>query len=307
MFGGGAALFASIGAGTVLVGTNLAALLEEARVVREPCVDLGLRFVRRTHAEGYHYFMANRGDKPVDGWVTLATRAQSALILDPRFEDRAGLARLKHEGGATAIHLQLQPGESTVVRTFTDKTVAASSWRYVQAAGAPQYPGGRWTVQFIEGGPVLPAGYQTSELAAWTGRDDSELKRFAGTARYTLEFAQPVGSADDWWLDLGRVCDSARGKLNGHPVGALWCPPFEIAVGKYLRPGTNVLDVEVTNLAANRIRDLDRRKVNWKYFYDLNVVGRNYRPLDAANWPLRDAGLLGPVELKPVKFAAELK
>ena len=72
-------------------------------------------------------------------------------------------------------------------------------------------------------------------------------------------------------------------------------------VGPSLQPGTNTLEVEVTNLAANRIRDLDQRKVNWKYFYDANVLGRNYRPLDASNWPLFDSGLLGPVALVPLR------
>ena len=74
-------------------------------------------------------------------------------------------------------------------------------------------------------------------------------------------------------------------------------------MGRLLKPGRNVLEIEVTNLGANRIRDLDERKVNWKYFYDINVVGRNYRPLDASVWPLRDSGLLGPVVLKPVNAA----
>jgi len=41
--------------------------------------------------------------------------------------------------------------------------------------------------------------------------------------------------------------------------------------------------------------------VNWKYFYDINVVSRNYQPLDASGWPLFDSGLLGPVALIPLK------
>ena len=154
----------------------------------------------------------------------------------------------------------------------------------------------------MDGGPTLPPEYQTAGLVSWTTRTNAEYQRFAGTARYTVEFEKPGGSADDWMLDLGRVCESARVRLNGRTIGALWCPPFEISVGAFLRPGTNRLEVEVTNLAANRVRDLDRRKVGWKNFYDINVVGRDYHPLDASNWPLLDSGLLGPVMLKPVNF-----
>jgi hypothetical protein len=295
---------AAISAGVFLLGTNLESMLRSAGVTREPCVDLGIQFVRRMHAEGFHYFVANRGDKSVDGWVTLGTPAESALILDPRFENRIGRAALTNEAGATRVYLQLQPGESLILRTFAAKSVRTAPWPYVCAAGPPRIISGEWSVRFIEGGPELPAGFATDKLASWTARDDAELDRFAGTARYTIEFEKPDGAADDWLLDLGRVCESARVKVNGRDAGALWCPPFEIAVGKLLKPGKNLLEIEVTNLAANRVRDLDRRKVNWKYFYDLNVVGRDYRPLDASAWPLRDSGLLGPVELKPVKFAA---
>jgi len=61
----------------------------------------------------------------------------------------------------------------------------------------------------------------------------------------------------------------------------------------------------VTNIGANRVRDLDIRKVNWKYFYDANMNSRSGRgAFDASNWPLRDSGLLGPVSLQPVKKVA---
>ena len=63
-----------------------------------------------------------------------------------------------------------------------------------------------------------------------------------------------------------------------------------------------MLEVDVTNLAANRIADMDRRKVKWKYFYDANVAPLGGRGvLDASHWPLRDSGLLGPVTLQPMQ------
>jgi hypothetical protein len=67
----------------------------------------------------------------------------------------------------------------------------------------------------------------------------------------------------------------------------------------------NVLEVEVTNVSANRIRDLDRRGVNWKNFHDINIVNINYKPFDASDWPLTDSGLLGPVTLTPLAPAAD--
>ena len=295
----------AVGDGAVLIGPDLEKLLGAAGVMREPAVDLGLRFIRRTHEHGFTYFLANRGDQPVDGWVTLGTAAKSAAILDPRYEHRSGVAALRQGAdGAAQVYLQLAPGESCILRTFVRESVAGPAWAYHQTMGAAQPVDGLWRVQFVEGGPVLPAGYSTPQLASWTTRSNPEAKAFAGTARYTLEFDLPSGGADGWKLDLGKVGASARVRLNGHDVGAFWCAPFQTEVGHWLQPGKNLLEIEVTNLAANRIRDLDRRGVNWKYFYDANVVTHNYRPLDASDWPLFDSGLLGPVTLTPLKRLA---
>jgi hypothetical protein len=69
-----------------------------------------------------------------------------------------------------------------------------------------------------------------------------------------------------------------------------------------LPAGTSTLEIEVTNVAANRIRDLDRRGVRWKRFHDANVVGVDYKPLDASRWPVQPAGLRGPVTLQPLVY-----
>jgi len=54
-------------------------------------------------------------------------------------------------------------------------------------------------------------------------------------------------------------------------------------------------------VGANRIRDMDRRKLPWRIFYDINVVNTKYQPFDASGWLLRPAGLLGPVRIIPLK------
>jgi hypothetical protein len=143
---------------------------------------------------------------------------------------------------------------------------------------------------------VLPAPYTTEELASWTTQGNEETRRFAGTARYTTTFNAPVTVATTYYLDLGNVCQSARVTLNGVSLGTPFIAPFRVFVPA-LKPTGNKLEVEVTNVAANRIRDLDRRKVPWKYFHEINFVNIKYKPFDAAEWPLYDSGLLGPVTL----------
>jgi hypothetical protein len=38
--------------------------------------------------------------------------------------------------------------------------------------------------------------------------------------------------------------------------------------------------------------------VEWKNFEDINMVGIDYRPLDASIWPVQPSGLIGPVKME---------
>jgi len=292
---------AAVGKGRVFVGGDLMKALGQMRVHREPMAEMGLRFVRRKSDWGRSYFVVNRGEKAVDGWVPLGTDAKSVAILDPRFEGRGGFGAVRRtEDGRVEVYLQMLPGESRALRMFEEKK-SGREWEYAKVNGQGRPIEGEWNIEFVEGGPKLPAEIRTAKLDSWTKLGGEDAKVFAGTGRYTTEFDEPVGEADDWVLRLGRVCESARVKLNGQELGTLWCEPFEISVGKALRHGKNRLEIEVTNVAANRIADLDRRHVDWKSFHEINFVNRNYKPFDASSWALRDSGLLGLVELVGAK------
>lgn len=147
----------------------------------------------------------------------------------------------------------------------------------------------------VVGGPELPPPFETATLDTWTRRGEA-WERFAGTARYRTRFDAPAAGA--WWLDLGEVRESARVRLNGRELDTLIAPPYRLLLPELAAKG-NLLEVEVTNLAANRIRDLDRRGVVWRIFRDINFVNIDYKPFDASGWPVRDSGLLGPVTLRP--------
>ena len=60
----------------------------------------------------------------------------------------------------------------------------------------------------------------------------------------------------------------------------------------------------MTNLPANRVRDLDQRKVDWKIMNDINLASLRYKALDASGWEPEPSGLLGPVTLAPLKRLA---
>ena len=274
-------------------------VLPETKVEFEPMVGKGLSFIRRSFAGGWYYFIANRGETNFDGWITLGRAAKSVVILDPMTGHSGVASSRQSAANSMAVHLQLAAGGSVILRAFADKTAEGPAWNYWQTNGRPVEITGDWNVKFVQGGPTLPADCQTPKLASWTTFPDTNTEAFAGSADYSLTFDAPSGGDGSYYLDLGRVCQSARVTLNGKDYGTLITPPFRVVVDN-LKPTGNRLEVEVTNVSANRIRDLDRRRVLWKYFYDINFVNINYRPFDASNWPLTDSGLLGPVTLTPV-------
>jgi hypothetical protein len=277
---------------------QLLSRLAKTEVAREPLVEAGLDFIRRTHEQGHHYFLANLGDKAVDSWIPLGKPFKSAVIMDP-LTANVGVASQRQ---SRELYLQLLPGETRIIRTFKDELVEGPIWPILGKAGfEPVTVNGDWQVTFVEGGPKLPASFSTSELGSWVEMADEEARRFAGTARYSTEFELPDTEADDWMIDLGDVRESARVFINGKMAAALWSVPYRARVGNYFKPGRNRLEIEVTNLSANRIRELDIRKVNWKIFHDINFVDQNYQKFDASKWPLTPSGLLGPVRLFAMK------
>ncbi len=298
---------ARIGRGRVLRDDVMSAL-PRLPVTRELLVQTGAGFIRRARPDGHDYFLANLTGRRVDQWIPLGVAATSAVILDP-LTGRGGTAALRPNGSQTAVYLQLAPGESLVLRTSRAAAAAGPRWAYTGPAGAPVELTGVWQIEFLKGGAERPPAATQTALGSWTTLG-GEAERFAGTARYRLEFdlaslartSDATTSPAAWALDLGDVRESARVRLNGEDVATAWSVPFVVPLGTRLRPRMNVLELEVTNLAANRIRDMDRRGVAWKIMHEINFVNINYRPFDAAAWDLTPSGLLGPVRLVPLRL-----
>ncbi|HEU5136148.1 MAG TPA: glycosyl hydrolase [Steroidobacteraceae bacterium] len=283
-----------------VAGEQITPALLKHGVRQEQAPEAGLLHIRRASTDGHDYFFANLGAKAFDGWLQLGVSAASAMLLDP-LTGRAGKAAVKRGGdGKLQVYLQIASGQSALVRTSrANRSPSAQPWRYEKAAEAGVALQGDWQLEFVSGGPVLPGPARMSALSSWTALDDAEAKRFAGTARYRVEFDAPAKAAESWALDLGDVRETARVTLNGKPLDTAWSLPFRIRLDG-LKPRGNELLIEVTNLPANRIRDLDARKVPWKVMRDINIASVKYRPFDAAAWEIEPAGLLGPVTLVPL-------
>ena len=121
------------------------------------------------------------------------------------------------------------------------------------------------------------------------------MKYFSGTATYrkTLDLPRDfVDGSDRVLLGLGNVKEVARVHVNGRDAGSLWKPPYELDISDLLKPGSNSLSIEVTNVWNNRIVGDQQRDD------DLDITRTNIKRLFKAGSPLQPSGLMGPVSLR---------
>lgn len=271
---------------------NVFELLKRAGIYPEKSLtENGFHHLKMKRNDEVWYMVLNSGTNFLDEWVELNTESNSNLFY---FPENGEIAKAETKG--KTVRIQLEPERVVFIRC-TNKKTDAPDFIYFEPEIKAQEIKGNWKISFLEGGPVLPGDIVTEELVSWTKLGDQETMRFAGTARYSIEFNWE-NETSVGFLDLGNVKDCARVKLNGKDFGTLPGPTFKVKVDN-LQPDKNLLEVEVTNVAANRIRDLDIRGVNWKKFHDINFVNIEYQPFDASDWEVKEAGLPGKVEITP--------
>jgi hypothetical protein len=296
------------GRGMFLEGREIKYLLANAGVRHEMYLaDNKLKCIRRKINGGEYYFITNDGKEIFNDWVLLNTKLQHAVLFDPMMQ-RSGIAKTKPgDNSILDIFLQLAPGESCIVQTSTAK-ISGNQFPYTETSGDAITIGDDWNLKFLSGGPSLPASIQVKELGSWTMLDIAGVKEFSGTAEYSTHFKMPAVKADLWSLNLGDVKESATIILNGKKIATVIGPSYSVTIPVSELKADNVLQVIVTNGMANRIIDLDKRGVQWKKFYNINMSARlpeNRGPdglFTAAKWQPKPSGLLGPVTLTPMKY-----
>ena len=83
-------------------------------------------------------------------------------------------------------------------------------------------------------------------------------------------------------------------RLNGKEVSKCWISPYRADISDYLKSGNNLLEVDVTNLWANRLIG-DGKLPKGERRTQTNII--KFDAPDAEQY-LRVSGLLGPVKLQ---------
>ncbi len=290
------------------------------------------------------YFVANLQEVPFDASVRFRTIVGTPYVWDPHDGMRRPMLDYSQDNDYTKIHLSLAPFDSRViVFENTDATeqrpphVVHSDFAEVLTADKSGFTAlaehnGTHTWEFDDGKAIhtgatpvdnMPAAYGVDGIWDITFGDDKETvhwprlhswteteerRHFSGQARYIISFELPEAYfAKDIHLklSLGVVGNIADIQMNNKPVGVHWHAGQEFDLEGIAQPGTNTLEITVTNTLINRVSGMDA----------FPEVAEELRPyfgtgadIDLA-WanalkgfePLPRSGLLGPVCIFPKK------
>lgn len=293
------------GKGLIIAGSDYQQALAQTGIPAEELkTQYGLQFIRRSNSEGHHYFVSCLQDKDIDGWVTLNVPETAAMFFNPMNGER-GKAQSQTNNGKLQVRLQLKSGESLIIQTLNKPLDKEPAWNYLEEQAYSLSLDHGWKLNFVESTPSITGQFNIDSPISWTELEQPEAKINMGTGCYSIEIELPTIEADDWILDLGDVRESARVRINGNDAGTVWAAPFRLKAGKWLKPGKNLIEVEVTNLPANRIADMDRKNIEWRIFKDINMTKLNYVKGDYKNWSTMPSGLNGNVRLIPVKYSKQ--
>lgn len=289
----------------IIYGTNAAEMNAAAKpeTMKTEC---GLKAIRRKNPTGYHYFIANLTAEDIEADVQLAVDFKRAFFFNPL---NAYITPVPIKVEDHKIHLALRSGESIILQTFDDVPQQqpadllkglASIYHQTSTAHVKEYPlDGPWTLSFMEEAPKVTETFTLDHPQTWESLSD-ETKVTMGTGVYETTITlkkKDLRRAFKWKIDLGDVRESARVYINGEYIGCAWSVPFVLDCMLALKAGKNTIRIEVTNLPANRISELDRKGVKWRKMEEINVVDINYKKTLYDNWEPMPSGLNSQVRL----------
>ena len=257
----------------------------------------GLKAIRRKNPTGYHYFIANLTPNDVYEDIIPGVDFKDAMWFDPLTGQRYAAYIDGRE-----IDVQLRSGQSMILQTFNQKLPVAEALPVYCDTTAVEMDvelNGPWKLSFIEEAPKVSQTFTLDNLQTWeTLSDETRVTMGTGVYETTVKLKKKdLKDATAWKIDLGDVRESARVYINGQYLGCAWSVPYVLDCKNTLKKGKNTIRIEVTNLPANRIADLDRKGVKWRKMEEINVVDINYKKTLYDTWEPMPSGLNSQVKL----------
>ncbi|HEY3839059.1 MAG TPA: glycosyl hydrolase [Bryobacteraceae bacterium] len=283
-----------------LLGATLKPLVQPDFQVAEHQSAIGI--VHRKLDAGDLYFVVNTGNQPIHTKATVRITGK-----EPQWWDPMSGEVYRADNGVT---LDLAPYESRIL-AYLDQPAANAAAMPSAANTSPIDLSSDWTLT-LAGHTAAPI--HMDKLHSWA--DEPALKYYSGEMDYqkTVDVPASYLQGKSVVLDFGEgtvvpdphrtgpgmralmespVREAAVVNINGQRVGAIWHPPYQLDVTKFLHAGKNEIHIMVGNLALNEMAA--RPLPNYKL---LNVrYGERFQAQDMDQVQVMPSGITGPVRL----------
>ncbi len=170
----------------------------------------GLRLIRRSNPNGYHYFITNLTDDDIDVATDLAVDFKYALWYDPMTD-----ARYAAEFNNNKLRVYLRSGESRILLCSKE--------------------------------PIAEANGLTPMPMPEVGSEVIDLNTFTTTGKNIHEITVKMNkdqAASQWRIELGTITESAFVYINDQEVGCVWASPYTLTCPNIFVKGKNVIRIE---------------------------------------------------------------
>lgn len=281
------------GKGRVVWGRTPAEVLREMGIGPDFAAPATLDYTHRRDGGAEIYFVRNKEKTAVTAKAVFRVKGRQPELWDPVSGEIQNAPVWRAAPGGTEVELSFDSLGSAFVIFRKAVKSQGSAARRTGALPAPVAIHGPWTVDF-EGGP---GAVPMPGLVSWTRHENTEIRHFAGSAKYRARFTLPSGwrpRVRTAHLELGNLWTIAEVWLNGQSLGIAWTKPFRVDATNALRDGENELVIEVTNTWHNRLVGDALLPAGQRRTRTNITVSGNKAWRDAE---LLESGLFGPVRL----------
>lgn len=201
-------------------------------------------------------FVCNQADTTATGIIPFDPKNRSVEIWNPYTLARYSLPK------DNPLQIDIEPMGSRflIIRPGDSTLPVGQKWAIKSTIPLNV----EWTIDFPEIDTI-----KTYTLFSWPDSDIQDIRYYSGTARYSTSFKIPKeqhpSSSERVILNLGEVRDMAKVYVNGKEMPLEWKAPYECDITEVLKKGNNILEIEVTNLWANRMigDELEPEDLEW--------------------------------------------
>jgi hypothetical protein len=295
-----------------------------------------VKILHRKGIDGDLYFVTNLHKKPQDIRISFRQKGLQPELWQAEDGSQIDANIWEEKGERTTVDIHLNDFQTVFVvfkkpitsvkhaikKTddtvyFSDGTTKVMQPNFIKS----KLVTAKWQVNMA---PKLeqPFNISLDTLANFGAHPDKRIRYFAGTSTYRTSINIPAfdKTGTKLLLNLGSVHDIVSVTINGTDLGVVWYPPYQIDISKVVKPGSNKVEIAVTNNWANKLIGDEQEPEDMEWGTDRGEFGRaikaypnwfiQNKPRPSSNrktfsiWhyyrkgdATKPAGLLGPVQL----------